>query len=100
MIPSDTKKSPAELPQIVADPNNVPVLHITGAVSNMQNGQTIAVNLVTDRMTVQMNGQAIPDIIIAARLRFDLSTARIIRDQIDAHLSVLSAKPPSGRKPN
>lgn len=50
-------------------------------------------NLVTDRMGMYMDGSSNPDLIVAARLRFDLSTARLIRDQLDTHLSGITSVP-------
>jgi hypothetical protein len=86
--------------QPIADPNCVPVLYVTGVFSNIFNGQTIAMNLITDRLAMYLDGSGGNDIIVAARLRFDLVTARIIRDQLDAHLSGLTKAPVSDTKPN
>lgn len=75
----DTKK-------VIPDPDAVPVRHITGLASINANGQTIFLNLVTDRMAVYSDGSCEPDLIIAARLHFDIEVARKIRDQLSAHL--------------
>ncbi|RYF06076.1 MAG: hypothetical protein EOO77_27450 [Oxalobacteraceae bacterium] len=82
------------------DPDEVPVRHITGAVSIVLNGQTVALNLFTDRMAVLMDGSVQPDPIVAARLRLDLAMAREIRDQLDAHLSGLTTSPRGSLKLN
>ena len=84
----------------IPDPDNVPVTYISGAVSNIANGQTIMLNLVSDRMAVGADGSTRSDLIIAARLRFDLNTAQRIRDQLDAHISGLTAAMPPDQKPN
>ena len=86
--------------EITPDPDHVPVQHVTGVVSSIANGQTIMMNLVTDRMAVLSDGSAQPDLIIAARLRFDLEIARRIRDQLDAHLNGLTAAVQNDAKPN
>ena len=87
--------------EIIADPDHVPVRHITGVFSNIFNGQTIALNLITDRMAVGRDGSGHQDLIIAARLRFDLDVARRIRDQLNAHLSgVTGGVPVDMTKPN
>lgn len=84
----------------IPDPNNVPITHVTGVVSNIANGQTIMLNLIADRLAVSLDGSSRSDPIIAARLRFDLNVARRIRDQLDAHISGLTAAMPPDQKPN
>ena len=71
----------------VPDPNNVPITHVTNAVSALTGGQTVLLNLIGDRMAVGLNGGVGTDHIIAARLRFDLNVARQIRDQLDGYLN-------------
>jgi predicted component of type VI protein secretion system len=86
--------------QVIPDPDCVAVRHITGVVSSVFNGQTVAMNLVTDRMGMDINGNTYPELIVAARLRFDLNVARRIRDQLDAHLTGFSSNPRADEKPN
>lgn len=86
--------------QIVSDPDGVPICHITGVISQMFSPHVIAMNLVSDRMAVGTDGSTRPDLIIAARLRFDLDVARRIRDQIDAHLRGMTNTAPPDTKPN
>jgi hypothetical protein len=90
----------ADDPKAIPDPDHVPVRHVTGVVSNIFNGHFIAMNLVTDRMAVGTDGSTQTDLIIAARLRFDLNVAKNIRDQIDAHLSGLTNAQGPDTKPN
>lgn len=96
------KKSDAP-PQVsgdIPDPNNVPITHVTAGVSNIAKGQTIFMNLLSDRMAVGLDGSTRSDLIIVARLRFDLEVARHIRDQLDMHLSGLATAQPPDQKPN
>lgn len=86
--------------EIIPDPDHVPVVHVTGLVSRIANGQTIMMNFVTDRMAVTTDGKVQPDLVIGARLRFDLDVARRIRDQLDVHLSGLTAANLDETKPN
>lgn len=86
--------------QPVPDPDSVPVTLVTGFISNIYNGQIIAMNFVTDRMTVYSDGSGEPDLVIAARLRFDLNVAVRIRDQINKHLASVTSTLPPDEKPN
>ena len=86
--------------QPIPDPNNVPVTHVTGFISNIYNGQTIAMNFVTDQMAIYPDGSGESELIVAARLRFDLNVAVRIRDQINIHLAGLAATLPPGEKAN
>ena len=83
----------------VPDPDQVPVRHVTGAVSVLSGG-TIMLTLVTDRLGLRLDGGTYGDPIIAARLRFDIDMARRIRDQLGAHISGLTAAQPPNTKPN
>lgn len=86
--------------EIIPDPDGVPVKHITGAVTAVANGQTIMLTLITDRLTVFSDGSMRTDPIIAARLRFDPTVARRIRDQLDAHLNAITAASSRDGRPN
>ncbi|MCJ2052620.1 hypothetical protein [Methylobacterium sp. J-070] len=97
---AEKSDTPPQVGGDIPDPDNVPIAHITGAVSNIANGQTIFLNLLSDRMAIGLDGRSRSDPIIAARLRFDLSVARNIRDQLDAHISGLTAAAPPDQKPN
>lgn len=83
----------------VPDPDQVPVRHVSGAVSVLS-GATIMLNITSDRLGMRADGSLFPDPIIAARLRMDLNMARLIRDQLDAHISGLTAAMPPDQKPN
>jgi len=89
-----------ETKQPVADPNSVPVTYVTGFAGNIFNGETIAMNFVTDRLKVFADGSSESDIVIAARLRFDVHVATRIRDQLTLYLASMSAARPAGDKTN
>ncbi|MCJ2067247.1 hypothetical protein MKK75_00225 [Methylobacterium sp. J-030] len=93
----------SDAPPVVAadvpDPDQVPVRHVSGAFSVITGG-TIMLNLMSDRLGMRLDGTLYTDPIIAARLRMDLEMARLIRDQLDAHLSGLSATRSPDQKPN
>ena len=91
---------PTKPKQTIPDPNNVPVTHVTGFISNIYNGQTIAMNFVTDQMAIYPDGSGESELIVAARLRFDLNVAVRIRDQLNVHLASLAATLPPGEKAN
>lgn len=103
-MPSRHSAGDRDLPtkprQTIPDPNNVPVTHVTGFISNIYNGQTIAMNFVTDQMAIYPDGSGESELIVAARLRFDLNVAVRIRDQINIHLASLASTLPPGEKAN
>lgn len=87
--------------QVIADPDCVPVRHVTGVITNLfGDGRTMAMNLVTDRMGIHQDGSTYQDLIVVARLRFDLGVAQRIRDQIDVHLSGITSRMHPDQKPN
>ena len=90
----------SEPKRAIPDPDNVPITHVTGFVSNILNGQTVAMNYVTDRMAIYPDGSGQSDLAIAARLRFDLDVARRIRDQLNIYLNALSPVMKADEKPN
>ena len=77
--------------QPIADPNNVPVAYVTGFVGNIFNGQTIAVNFVTDRLAIFPDGSSESELVIVARLRFDVHVATRLRDQLNLYIAGISA---------
>jgi hypothetical protein len=85
----------SEVPASVAvpDPDNVRVQYVTGVATHRISKYTLAMTLVTDRMALTLSdGKPQRDLIIVGRLRFDLDMARQIRDQLDAHLKMLTAQ--------
>ncbi len=87
----DTPLDP-ELPKplrLPTDPDNIPVRTINQATSLIL-GSVVAMTLITDRVGFDADGSARPDPVIAARLRFDLEIAKIIRDQLDVQIGLLS----------
>ena len=77
--------------QPIADPNSVPVAYVTGFVGNIFNGQTIAVNFVTDRLGIFADGSSESELVIVARLRFDVHVATRLRDQLNLYIAGISA---------
>jgi hypothetical protein len=57
-------------------------------------------NFVTDQMAIYPDGSGESELIVAARLRFDLNVAVRIRDQINIHLASLGSTLPPGEKAN
>ncbi len=90
----------AETKQPVTDPDSVPVTYVTGFIGNIFNGHTIAMNFVTDRLAIFPDGTSESDIIIAARLRFDVHVAARLRDQLNLYLASMSATRPADDKTN
>jgi hypothetical protein len=86
--------------ELVPDPENLPVRHVTGVASIILNGQTIAMTFVTDRTALRIDGTFKNDLAIAAKLRFDLNVATRIRDQLNTHISGLTTPSPPDDKPN
>lgn len=83
---------------IPIDPNNVPVQTINRISTLDYFGSVIAMTLSTDRVGFDENGNVKPEMIVAARLRFDLEMAKIIRDALDRQIAVLTA--PKDVQPN
>jgi hypothetical protein len=77
--------------QPIADPHDVPVTYVTGFVGNIFNGQTIAVNFVTDRLGIFPDGSSESELVIVARLRFDVHVATRLRDQLNLYIAGISA---------
>lgn len=78
--------------QPITDPDNVPVRVVNGMAQIGIIGGLVAITLTTARVGIGTDGKPNPDVIIAARLRFDLEMARIIRDKLSEHIALL--KPP------
>jgi hypothetical protein len=77
--------------QPIADPSSVPVTYVTGFVGNIFNGQTIALNFVTDRLGIFADGSSESELVIAARLRFDVHVAIRLRDQLNLYIAGITA---------
>jgi hypothetical protein len=86
--------------QPIADPNNVPITYVTGFVGNIFNGQTIALNFVTDRLGIFPDGSSESELAIAARLRFDVHVATRLRDQLNLYIAGISAPRPPDEEAN
>jgi hypothetical protein len=85
-----TESDVTEAKQPIADPHSAPVTHVTGFVGNIFNGQTIAMNFVTDRLAIFSDGSSGSEIIIAARLRFDVHVAMRLRDQLNLYIASIA----------
>jgi hypothetical protein len=77
--------------QPIADPHDVPVSYVTGFAGNILNGQTIALNFVTDRLGIFTDGSSESDLVVAARLRFDIHVATRLRDQLNLYIAGIAA---------
>lgn len=88
---TDNTERPKFIPDI--DPGNVPIQTINGAQMHGFPGSQFAVTLKTLGWRQTPNGDYEAVNIIAARLRFDLEMARIIRDQLNEAINVLTAPP-------
>ena len=86
--------------QPIADPHGVPVTYVTGFVGNIFNGQTIALNFVTDRLGIFADGSSESDLVIAARLRFDIHVAIRLRDQLNLYIASITATRAPDEKAN
>lgn len=78
--------------EIVTDPDNVPVRVINGVKQCGIVGSVIAMTLTTVRFGFD-DGQLQPDVVVAARLRFDLEIARSLRDLLDSQIKLLTVVP-------
>lgn len=82
---------------LISDPDNVPVRVINGSYCTSI-GSNISLTLNTLRVAFNDKGEVENNRVIAARLRFDLEIAKILRDQLDSVISLLTA--PADAKPN
>lgn len=70
------------------DPDNVPVRFVDGVSAFGWINSTINVTLVTNR--VSNDGEkAVNDFIVAARLRFDITLAKFLRDRLNEQIALL-----------
>jgi hypothetical protein len=74
------------------DPDNVPVRTVNLAHADVI-GSVVSLTCMTDRIGYAEDGTFKRDLVIAARLRFDLEIAKIIRDQLDTQIALLSRPP-------
>lgn len=80
------------------DPENIPVRVVNGAPQIGVIGSLIAITLTTDRIGFDANGKVQSEMVVAARLRFDLEMARILRDILNTQIELLTPAPKD--KPN
>ncbi len=78
---------------VVTDPDNVPVKVVNAVAQYGVIGSLVSLTLTTARSSFSPDGKVEPDMVVAARLRFDLEVARILRDRIDAQIKLLTAPP-------
>ena len=76
----------------VSDPDNVSVKVIDGLVSCGILGTSVAMTLTQHRLMIGPDGALDPDTVIAARLRFDLEVAILIRDALNNQIKVLTVQ--------
>jgi hypothetical protein len=77
--------------QPIADPDDVPVAYVTGFAGNVLNGNTVALNFVTDRLAIFSDGSSESELAVAARLRFDIHVAMRLRDQLNLYIATISS---------
>lgn len=80
------------------DPENVPVRVVNGIPQFGVIGSLVSLTLTTDRIGFGADGKLKSEMVVAARLRFDLEMARILRDVLNSQIELLS--PPTNDKAN
>lgn len=73
----------------IGDPDNIPVRVVNGVPHFGVIGSLIALTLTTARVSF-VDGKLEPDLVIAARLRFDLEIAKLLRDNLDSQIRLLT----------
>lgn len=88
---SDEPIAGAEKPPVLipADPDDVPVRTVNN-VASIIIGSVVGMTFITDRVGFNEDGSQRPEPVIAARLRFDLELARMIRDQLNVQIDLLT----------
>lgn len=86
---SDAK--PAQYP--ITDPHNVPVTFSNEVMGIGVFNGVVNVTLGVARFTPQLDGTVDPDRVVAARLRLDLPTAIVLRDQLNQQIALLTPPP-------
>ena len=74
---------------LVADPDNVPVRVINDCALDYI-GSLFALTLVSNRLAPDEGGVMRGDLVIAARLRFDIEIAKLMRAKLDAQIAALT----------
>ena len=80
-------------PRRPLDPDNVPVRVVNGIVQVSVVGSLVSMTLTTDRSGSDVQGNFKSEMIVAARLRFDLELARMLRDVLNAQIELLTPAP-------
>jgi hypothetical protein len=69
---------------VATDPDNVPTRVVDGIDSSGLIGGQACVNLVSKRFGLETGGEVVEQLVVAARLRFSINTATLLRDRLDA----------------
>jgi hypothetical protein len=77
---------------LFVDPDNVPIRVVNQFSLHGVSGSQLDVTFSTLRITPYSDGNSRRDMVVAARLRFDLEMAKIIRDLLDQHIALATAK--------
>lgn len=75
------------------DPDNVPVRIVNGFCQSGILGGLVSLTLATDRVNADADGKVKSEMIVAARLRFDVELARALRDFLNTQIELLTPAP-------
>jgi hypothetical protein len=75
----------------ILDPDNIPVRVVNKVEAIATIGSQIDLMLTTSRTNIGTDNAIVFDHIVAARLRFGLEMARIIRDALDSQIAILTS---------
>jgi hypothetical protein len=78
-----------------SDPDNIPVRVVNAVTAVVVTGGAIHLELATARVKPLPDGKIEPDYVVAARLRFNLEMARVLRDTINKQIALLT--PPDSK---
>lgn len=84
---------------VYVDPPGINAVTVHGIVFSGYFASQFSVVLGTAINRVRENGETYVETAVCARLRFDLDMAKMIRDQLDKQIALLTA-PPADVKPN
>jgi len=85
-------KAGAAFPGPITDPDNIPVKVVNGMPQYGVLGGLVVMTLTTARIGVGADGAPNPDMVIAARLRFDLEMAIAMRNALNSQIDLLSGR--------
>jgi hypothetical protein len=77
----------------LTDPDNIPTRVVNGVVHTAFLGGLIEIVLSNQRFGIGPEGQGEFETAIAARLRFDVETAKTLRNVLDAQIEAIAGQP-------